>query len=140
MSKAFLKHFLSLCILLLSVYGQLYAHAYQEFTRSSPIKNVSGIGVASNPTLLNANAFHSKYASADPEKSLKLEATDITEEDYAFDSSQRFFGHKNYFTAAFLALVLAYFFRHIKIGLLSCKHFSYSLSHKRYLLFEVFRI
>ncbi|WP_276496483.1 hypothetical protein [Pontibacter litorisediminis] len=133
-----------MCILLLCLYSQLYAqtgfdsHFHpHHLTKAELVRKGAAHGSVS--ALPNSESFDRKVASSDPEKGFKVEATDITEEDYAFISSQRFFWYKNYLTAAFLALVLAYFFRHIKIGLLFCKHFSYSLSHKRYLLFEVFR-
>jgi len=140
MIRAFLKYLLSLCILLLSVYSHLYAQTYQGFTSYSLLKKLKGSEHASIGAVQNDQAFSFKYASPVPEKSFKVEATDIEEEDYKFISFKKYLESNSYFTAAFYALALAFFFRYIKTSLLFCKHFSYTLSQRRYLLFQVFRI
>ncbi|CAN5915810.1 hypothetical protein BH24BAC1_BH24BAC1_10490 [soil metagenome] len=138
MIRSFLKYLLSLCILLLSVYGQLYAQTYQEFDRSSLIQILKGTELASYG--IQQNDLASTYSSSDRERHLNLEATDIEEEKNKFASSRKKVASSIFFSAAFFALLLANFFCYVKTCLLSCKHFSYTLSKRRYLIFEVFRI
>jgi hypothetical protein len=122
----------------LSVYGQLYAQTYQEFDRSSRIQILKGTELAIYGTQQNDQG--STYSSSDRERQLNLEATDIEEEENKFASSRKKVASSIFFSAALFALLLAFFFRYVKTCLLFCKHFSYTLSKRRYLLFEVFRI
>jgi len=140
MTKAILKYLLTLCILLLSVYSHLYAHAYQELPCHSHTQRFKGAVHASLGTSHNDQGFNPRYSLSDSEKSFRLEATDIEEEDYGFVAFRKYLESNYYFTAVFYAIALAFFFRYIKTSLLFCKHFSYTLSKRRYLLFQVFII
>lgn len=140
MIKFLIRFLLSLCILLLSGYSHLHAHAYQELSSYALIKNLKGSEHVSFRTVQNVQTFISSLSPSVTEKSFKVEAAEIEEEENKSVSFKKYLENSNYLTAVFYVLALAYFFRYIKTSLLFCKHFSYTLSQRRYLIFHVFRI
>ncbi|MFD1187116.1 hypothetical protein [Pontibacter rugosus] len=137
-TKAVLRYFLSLCILLLSVHGQAFAQAYQHDTGSAFLTNFKATQHFSFRYLDLAPDFTVKAAAV--EKNLNAEAADIEEEDKEYLVSGKLLEYSKYLTAALYALTLAYFFRFFKTSLLFCKHISDNSSKRRYLIFQVFRI
>lgn len=138
MTKASLKYLLSLCILLLCVFGHLCAQSFQEGTGNAFVTSLKAAEHTHLSILSSAPDLRVKVAAI--EKSFNTEATDIAEEDEDYLLSKKLVAYSKYLTAALYALTLAYFFRHFKTGLRFCKHFSFQSSKRRYLFFQVFRI
>lgn len=135
-----MKYLLSLCILLLSVHSQLYAQPGQGFAGISLTKGSVGSGLAGYGTLQADQASKLRYFSPGTDESLRLEATDIEEEEDESVSFKKILASGDYFAAALYSLLLALFFCHFKTGLRHCKQFSHNSSKRRFLLFQVFRI
>ncbi len=143
MIKAFAKFLLSLCILLLSVCGQLSANAHKESTCNTPAKDSNNSAYASFSNARKDLAFIiNSFPSGTKSNSCKLTATVIEygeEEDES--TSKQFLESSHYDTALLYAHLPAYFSYSIENRLLSHnKHFSFILSPGLYLLFQVFRI
>ncbi|QNF35146.1 hypothetical protein HUW51_21390 [Adhaeribacter swui] len=141
MTKALLKYILSLGILLLSVYGNLYARSYQECICHSSQKSV----VKSEQTSLGTTSdFHSLIVKArlfgTESESCKMVASEIEEEKHEWISFKKFLAHNNYFTSLFYILAFGYFALFFKKRLPTCKHSVYFAAYKWFLLFRVIRI
>jgi len=141
MIKAYIKHLLSLCILLLSVYSQLYAHTFQDGIRHSSIKNLLKSDHASFGIVQNSQTQVLKFVSASKEKeNHKIDAAEIEEEDYEYISFKKLLENSNYFATVFYALVFGCLGLFLSQRLLACKHALYFFSYKLFLLFRVIRI
>lgn len=141
MKKLLIRFFLSLCILLLSGYSQLYAHTYQDCICHSSKKILLSPEHASFGAVQNNQTLLLKSASSITEnENSKLVATAFECEDEESISFKKFLENSNYFTTVFHALVFGFFCLFLKKRLLSSKHSIYFSSYKWYLLFCVFRI
>ena len=142
MTKGFLRYFLSLSILLLSVYSNLYAYTNQDcichssqktFVRSEHAARISSLhnsqALKLKSTLYGTEAEHCKIVAAE----IELEEDESVSLKKALEIS-------DFFTAIFYAQALAYLLNYLKKVLAFCKHFAYTSSHRWYLLFRVFRI
>ena len=141
MTKALLKHLLCLSILLLSVYGNLYAHTYQEGIIHSSKRAFVRNEHASLGTLQNGQTHILKATlSATEQEKFKIVAAEIEEEKHEWISFKKYLENSNYFTTVFYALAFGYICLFFKKRLPSCKYFLYFSSYKWYLLFRAFRI
>ena len=141
MTKALIKYFLSLLILLLCVYSQLYARTYPGgIFPSSKItllrsENASfGIGQNSQAQLLKPVLYGTENQNC------KIVATEIEEEKHEWISFKKYLESSNYFTTVFYVLAFGCFCLFFKKRLPSCKRSIYFSSYKWYLLFRVIRI
>ena len=139
MKKLLIRFFLSLCIILLSGYSQLYAHTYQDGIRHSSIKALLKSEHAGIGKLQNTQALPHKFSSSVTEN-LKLSVAEIEEEDDELVSFKKLLEHSNYFTAVFYALVFGCLGLFLLKRLPAGKHALYFSSFKLYLLFRVIRI
>lgn len=141
MIKALIKYLLSLSILLLSVYSNLYAHSYQECICHASKKTLlrserASLGsMHTNQTLLLKSTLSSRE-----KETCKIIAAEIEEDKHEWISLKKFLDGSNYFTTLFYALAFGYLGLFLKKCLPSCKHSIYFSSYKWYLLFRVFRI
>ncbi|ARS35516.1 hypothetical protein [Pontibacter actiniarum] len=141
MIKAFLKYLLSLSVLLGIVYGQLYVPTYQELSRYAAAENsLQGSVFASLGSVQEAQIAAPKYSSYNLDKDFSIEATDGEDDSLDFVALKKLLSNNPYFTSLLYALALAYFICFVQASLRFCKHFFSKLSHKRYLLLQVFRI
>ena len=139
MKKLLIRFFLSLCIILLSGYSQLYAHTYQDGIRHSSIKALLKSEHAGIGKLQNTQALPHKFSSSVTEN-LKLSVAEIEEEDDEFISFKKLLEHSNYFTAVFYALVFGCLGLFLSKRLSSDKHSFKFPTCKLFLLFRVIRI
>jgi hypothetical protein len=141
MTKASAKYLLSLFILLLSVYGNLYAHTNQECNCYSSKRTLVGSEQASFGALHNNQAqFIKATLSVTENENCKIVAAEIEEEKHEWISFKKYLAYSNYFTTVFYALAFGYFCYLLKKRLPSCKHSIYFSSCKWYLRFRVIRI
>ena len=136
-----MKYLLSLFILLLSVYSQLYARSYQDCNYHSTKSTFVRSGYASFGTAQNSQAQILKSVLYSTEKeTCKIVAAEIEEEKHEWISFKKFLDNSNYFTTVFYLLAFAYLCLFLKNRLPSCKHSIYFSSYKWYILFRVIRI
>jgi len=141
MLKAYTKYLLSLCILLLSVYSQLYAHTYRDGISHSSLKNQINSEQARFGTGQNSPVLARKFVLSVTEKeSLKIGVAEIEEEDNKLISFKKYLKNSNYFSTVFYALVFGFLGLFLRIHLPSCKHSLNFPSYKLFLLFRVIRI
>ena len=144
MIKTLIKYLLSLCILLLSGYGHLSAHAYKESTFYAPLKNLQGSAQVSFDFVKNDQTFIIGSSSSGTEKeNCIIEATDIKEneeEEYELISFKKHLASSNFFTAIFCALTFGYFYCTFKKILPFWNRLSYITSYRWYVVFQVFII
>lgn len=143
MKKLLVRYVLSLCILLLSGYGQLFAHGYQPSVVCNALfdhfesLDPKGFEVAEKRALLV-----NRYATPERERILFIDAVEGKDEDEDDHSSSR--NARQYFdddfAAVFCALTRAYFLSCIQdiLPFFSC--FSDISSFRRHLVLQVFRI
>ena len=137
MKKLVVRFFLSLCILLLSGYGQLYAHACMDHSSTELDANVG--------TAQESLAWIKKSTNKPgrEKRFFKIyHATEVEEEEDGESESvtlKRNSGGSNYFAAIFSNQTPDYFFGHINEVLPFCKYFSH-ISYRRHLILQVFRI
>ncbi|RDC64956.1 hypothetical protein AHMF7616_03578 [Adhaeribacter pallidiroseus] len=141
MSRAVLQYLLSLCILLLSVYSQLYASTSQECICHSSKRTLARYAHVSDGI---ANGGSSKIIKATlsgtENENCKLIAAEIEEEKHGWVSFKKYLATSNYFTTLLYGLTLSCFGLFLKKRLPSGKHALYFSSYKWYLLFRVIRI
>jgi hypothetical protein len=138
MTKALMKYLLSLCILLLSGYGHLYAQPHQEGT-THPLKGV--VHAASIGTLQHDLAAILKVSKPSAEKERNnLYSTESEKEEDESLSFHKIVDNTHFIAAVFYAHALALLLSVLARVLHFCKHFSYFSSHRLYLIFRVFRI
>jgi hypothetical protein len=141
MTKALIKYFLSLLILLLCVYSQLYARTYQDaISHSSESTLLLRSEPASIATGQNSKALILKSVYYGIENQSNIVATEIEEEKHEWLSFKKFLECSNYFTTVFYILAFGYFCLFFKKRLPSCKRSIYFSFYKWYLLFRVIRI
>ena len=143
MKKLLGRCFFTLCILLLSGYSQLYAHAYRTPAHDSSSKLSEKIALATCVEGENSLPLVKKFAVSDREKTFIIGATEVREEEE--DEHEPGFFKKSresihYFAAIFCTLTRGYFFSYMREILSFCKHFSDISSGRRHLTFQVFRI
>ena len=138
MLKTLVQYLLFLCIILLCGYSQRYLHTDQAFTPNPSLNNHERAEDASIDALHNAPACIFNVSSSETENSFNLKATEIEENKQ--NLYKKYLESSNYFTALVYILALLFFFRHFKTSLRFCKHFSYTSSKRRFLVFQVFRI
>jgi len=141
MTKAALKYFLSLGILLLSVYGNLYAAnnkgCYCHSVKSTLVKSEqSRFSSGQDSPFQHIKATLSGTES----ESCKIVAAEIEEEKHEWISFKKFLAQSDYFTTLFYALAFGYFGLFLKKSLTSFKHSLYFSTIKWFLLFRVIRI
>ena len=139
MKKLLIRFFLSLCVILLSGYSQLYAHTYEDGIRHTSIKVLLKSEHASFGKVQNNQALPHKFSSSVTE-SRKLSVAEIEEEDDEFISFKKLLEQSNYFAAVFYALVFGCLGLFLSQRLPSGKHALYFPSCKLFLLFRVIRI
>ena len=144
MRNYIVRLFLSLCILLLSGYSQLYGNTNQGYIRLTA-------------THLPDNLEQARFASAQkslavvlntvsPGKHMEpfnLKATENIEEkeeQHVIISSKKQPDNSKYFAASFWAQALSYFFWYSQTPLPADQPLSYFPSQRRHLLLQVFRI
>ncbi len=135
------RFLLSLCVLLLSEYSQLYAYPSQECNSTSFIKTSKESEQArlefiqhDQPLIISSSPAVTERENA------KINAAEIVEEDYISISFKKYLESSHFFTALFYALTFGYCCRFIKTCLPSCKHSIYFSSYKWYLIFRVIRL
>ncbi|KAA5546772.1 hypothetical protein [Adhaeribacter rhizoryzae] len=141
MTKAALKYFLSLGILLLSVYGNLYAHGNKvcnchSFKSTLVSAEQSRFSAGQNTQFQSIKATLSVTES----ENCKIIAAEIEEEKHEWISFKKYLAQSNYFTTLFYVLAFGYFSLFIKKCLDSFKHALYFSTIKWFLLFRVIRI
>jgi hypothetical protein len=144
MKNFLIRLFLSLCLVLLSGYSQLYGQPDQSGIYPSSTKHATNLGQASFANAQKSLALLSKTASSNRKKvAFKLKAIEVEEEEeedeHAVPASKKY-SESNYFSATFWAQTLSYFFCCSKKILPVGKHSFYIPSPSRHLLFQVFRI
>ncbi len=72
--------------------------------------------------------------------SIKLDPTEIEEEDDVLLSFKKYVENSIYFSAIFCTLILAFLLKFIQRSLFLTKHFYHTISHRRHLLMQVFTI
>ncbi len=141
MTKAILKYLLSLGILLLSVYSNLYAHTPQECICHSSKKTLTKSEHTSFGNVKNSQAHIIKATfSVTENESCKLIAAEVEEEKHEWISFKKYLAYSNYFTSFFYALAFGYFCYLLKKRLPLGKHSLYFSTHKWFLIFRVFRV
>jgi hypothetical protein len=143
MGKSIVRYFLLLCVLLLSGHSQLSAHAFGNGTYDSSSKLPREH--ACSHIDQEGQALVTDFAPSLWEKQIfTIEATEEKEEDDAGSGSISFKRHlkgSDYFAAVFCAQVRGYFFSYKRQILAFSVDLSYpSSDHRRYLIFQVFRI
>lgn len=139
MRKFLFKFFLSLNILLLGWYCQLYANASANSSHHSSATSSETLNESADEQHDEAPLMI-RPDSRDPKKEiLKVEATEAKEEEDEHDSSSSLKKTLKYFSIILFTHAPESLFRcSIKISPF-CKFFSSTSSH-RYLIFRVFRI
>ena len=142
MTKALIKYLLSLFILLLSVYGQLYAYPSQDCICHSSKRTLVRSAHANFGTPQKSQSLILKSTLTNTEtKTCKIVAAEIDEEEkHEWVSFKKYLENSNYFTSVFNALVFGYFCLFLKKRLPACQDALYFSSYKRYILFRVIRI
>lgn len=140
MKKFLVRSFLALIILILSGYGQLYAHAswasiYDSSSKLSETSEQTSFGTGQNhlPSI-------KKFGASDRDTIFKLDATEVVEEEQKLLSSKKSQTSSDYFAAIFCGLTRGYFFGNIQEILPFCKHFQDISFYRRHLVLQVFRI
>ncbi|PSR54760.1 hypothetical protein AHMF7605_15230 [Adhaeribacter arboris] len=125
----------------MSVYGQLYAHTFQECICHSSKRTLLKSEHASFGTVQNSQTKIIKATFSGTEnENCKLVASEIEEEKHEWTSLKKFLANSNYFTTLFYTLAFGYSGLFLKNHLPSCKHSIYFSAYKWYLLFRVIRI
>jgi hypothetical protein len=138
--KFSIKFFLSLYILLLGGYGQVYAKVYQDCVCYSSSKTIDWSEHASVDSDQNDQTLITKSGHCITEnEEYKLRATDNENEDDDQLSVKKYFEACNYFPSDFYGQLPGYFFSYTIKRLPHCKHFSY-FSSDTYLKLRVLRI
>lgn len=141
MNRFIVKFFLSLCVLLVGGYSQLYAYAYQDCVCFSPIKTPKKSEEANFCSIQKSSAaFIIQSAASGKEKATyQIDIAEKEIEEYESASSKKFLEISNYFTTLFDAQSVGNLFDDLK-SLPLGKHFSYISSYRCYLVLQVFRI
>ena len=141
MLKAFIRNFLSLSILLLSVYSNLYAHTFKEcICHSSKRTLIKSEHVRFGDAKSTQTKIIRATLSGTENEKCKLVAAEIEEEKQEWLSFKKFLANSNYFSSLFSALVFGFCCLILQKRLPSCKHSLYFSSYKWYILFRVIRI
>ena len=144
MRNYLIRLFLSLCILLLSGYSQLYGNTNQGYIRHTATHlsdNSEQARFAS--TQKNLAVVLSTVSPGKPMEPFNLKATENIEEkeeQHVLISSKKISDNSNYFAATFWAQALSYFFWCSQTILPVDQPLAYYPSQRRHLLFQVFRI
>ena len=138
--KFSIKIFLSLYILLLGGYGQIYAKAYNDCICYSSSKTINWSEQPTVDSEQNTQTLITKsgHCITENEES-KLRATDNENEDDDQFSLKKYIETGNYFAVTFYGQLPGYFFNYTKQRLPYCRHFSY-FSSDTYLKLRVLRI
>ena len=140
MIKAFLKYLLLLCIILLSAYGQLSAHAYQASTSNTPIKATIGIEATAFQEAKLNQTFISTPSPSGTAKTNHKKIVAAENEVNESDLFKKFLESSKFITAICYAFTFGFLFRHLTKGLLLCEHLVPTASYRRHLVIQVFRI
>ncbi|MGV3504750.1 MAG: hypothetical protein ACO1O1_13665 [Adhaeribacter sp.] len=143
MKNYLLRLFLSLCIVFLSGYSQLYAHGIQGISHPSSGKLLQYLEQArfaspQHTQDLSARASLSQLKKAPFKLRTTLEKEE--KEDEPTISSFKKYSGSLYFSPLFWVHTLRFLFRFGKAALPFSGHFAYFPSFRRHLLFQVFRI
>ncbi|MTI33094.1 hypothetical protein [Xanthovirga aplysinae] len=140
--RLFIRLSLFLCIFLLNSYRPLNAHTDQDNICYAPIKNIKGSGHVSYEPVQDYQSFITNSSLSGLEKEISI--NDLTENEIEEDewiSLKRYLKSSNYLADIFYALLLAYFFLHIKKGLRFSRYSSFFSSFRSLTIgFCVFRI
>lgn len=135
------RFLLPLCILLLSIYSQVFAHTLEKRAFFSQTENLRASEHAAPGTLQAEQAFITKPSSTGTERKQVAEAACIEIEEDESLSSRKHAGVNYYITSIFCAQVLEFFLRsNLNKGFSFSKHFSIISSCRWHLVIQVFRI
>jgi len=137
MTKLITRIVLSFCILLSSGYSQLYAHEMEEGHQYVQEENFSGL---ENSHLVQSNSEQVPIFQTHESGKIKLDPTEIEEEDDILFSFKKYVENSNYFIAIFCTLILGFLFRFIQRRLFLSKHFYLISSYRMHLINQVFTI
>jgi hypothetical protein len=144
MKNYLLRLFLSLCIVFLSGYSQLYAHGTQAYAHPSSTKLLQYLAQASTENPQFSQVLVDKAALTQLKKApFKLRATPEKEEkedEQVVSSLKKYPGGSPYFSELFWAQTLRHLFRFSEVAIPFSEHLAYFPSFRRHLLFQVFRI
>ena len=145
MRRLIVRYFLLLCVLLLSGYSQLSAHAHANGAYDSSSKLLQALENAILHIDQEGQALVKDFVPSLWEKQIfTIEATEEKEEEDAEFESISFRRHlkcSDYFAAVFCAQMRGYFFSYKRQILGFSMNLSYpSSDHRQYLIFQVFRI
>ncbi|MBC9797531.1 hypothetical protein [Sinomicrobium weinanense] len=139
--KLLFNFFISLCILLLSGYGQPDGHNQQKYTDYAFAQTIGTPGVAGFNAIQNNRAFDIHSDSSDSEKRRHRTHEKNIEEEYEPVPVKKYLKSSNSLTALFYALTFGHFFRYIKNSLFTGRHFvRFSAFCPLYIRFRVFRL
>lgn len=135
--KLLFNLFISLCILLLSGYGQSGGRNDQEHAGYS----FHNPGVVTFSAVQNNRAFDIHPDTSDSEKREHRKEEKNIEEEYEPVPVKKYLKSSNNLTALFYALTFGHFFRYVKTSLSIHRHFSrFSTFRPLYIRFRVFRL
>lgn len=137
MTKLITRIVLSFCILLSSGYSQLYAHEMEESHQYAQEDNFSG---SENSQVTRSHSEQIPFIQTHTPSKIKLDPTEIEEEDDVLFSFKKYVENSNYFIAIFCTLILGFLFRFIQRSLFLSKHFYRISSHRMHLINQVFTI
>lgn len=137
MIKVITRIVLSFCILLSSGYSQLYAQEMEGSHHYVQEGNFSGV---ENSTLDFSLAEQTPIIQNHKSSKIKLDPTEIEEEDDILFSFKKYAENSNYFIALFCSLILGFLFRFIQRSLFLSKHFYLIRSYRMHLIHQVFTI
>jgi hypothetical protein len=142
MIKALLKHILPLCILLLSGYNQILAHAHQEVSFYTPIKETIGVEVAKlSGVQSELTSFTDLPTSGSAQKNhKKIVATEFENEEDKLHALKKLLESSEYIAAVLYAFISAFLFLYLCKGLLLCKLFFPISSYRRHIVLQIIRI
>ncbi|UGU15303.1 hypothetical protein LS482_16655 [Sinomicrobium kalidii] len=139
--KLLFNLFISLCIFLLSGYGQQDDHAFREHTDYFLTQNINNQQPVVFDAPQNDRAFDLRSGSSGSERRKHRTEEKNIEEEYEPVPVKKYLKSSNTLTALFYALGLGHFFRYIKSGPFTSGHFfRFSVFRPLYIRFRVFRL
>ncbi len=141
MIKAFKTFLLTLCILLLSGYGQLFAHALEQSTFTSSLKSLNRDELASKGSIQTIHSSSISFPTSGTTKSKhkQIVTAEYESEENEFFALKKFLQNNDFIAAVLYTFISAFLFRYFG-KLLPIGKQLLQFSCKRYILIQVFRI
>ncbi|WP_296705783.1 hypothetical protein [Algoriphagus sp.] len=137
MIKLITRIVLSLCILLSSGYSQLYSHEMEE---NHPYAQTTELPGQETSSISSEHPVQLPIISTHISGNIKIDPTEIEEDDDVLFSFKKYVENSIYFSAIFCTLILGFLLKFIQRKLFLSKHFFHITSYRMHLLYQVFTI